>query len=94
MRGWVQTWPCAYGWVSPPVVVQTSQAGQLPEDVHRASRSRLPPIDREELDPTRREAYDAAMRAAGPGGAPKGAAALRLHGSGTDLRFSGPLGAG
>ena len=92
MRGWVQTVAVCL-WVGfAPVVVQTSQAGQLPEDVHRASRSRLPPIDREELDPTRREAYDAAMRAAGPGGAPKGAAALRLHGSGTDLRFSGPLG--
>ena len=92
MRGWVQT-VAACLWVGfAPVAVQTSQAGQLPEDVHRTSRSRLPPIDREALDPTRREAYDAAMRAAGSGGAPTGAAALRLHGSGTDLRFSGPLG--
>ena len=70
------------------VTVQVSQAGQLPEDVHPVSRSRLPPIDRAEIDATRRESYDAAMRDAGP----VAAAALRLHGSGTDLRFSGPLG--
>ena len=67
---------------------QLSAAGQLPPDVHPGSRSRLPPIDREELDAARREAYDAAMRDDGP----SPAAALRLHGSGTDLRFSGPLG--
>ena len=67
---------------------QDSHAGQLPEDVHPVSRNRLPPVDRAELDATRRAAYDAVMRDAGP----LGAAALRLHGSGTDLRFSGPLG--
>ncbi len=60
-------------------------SGQLPADVHPASRSRLPPIDREELDAARRAAYDAA-------GAPTGAAALRLHGSGTNLRFDAPMG--
>ena len=95
MRGWVQTVAvCVWAGFAPfaPVAVQISQAGQLPEDVHSVSRSRLPPVDREELDPARREAYDAATRATGSGGAPSGAAALRLHGSGTDLRFSGPLG--
>ena len=92
MRGWIQTVAvCVWVWCA-PVTVQISQAGQLPEDVHPVSRSRLPPIDREELDPARREAYDAAMRAASSEGAPTGAPALRLHGSGTDLRFSGPLG--
>ena len=75
-----------------PTGTQLARAGQLPDDVHKVSRSRLPPIDREELDPARREAFDAAMRGAGPGSVPTGAAALRLHGSGTDLRFSGPLG--
>lgn len=65
-------------------------AGQLPDDVNPESRSRLPPIDREELDPARREAYDAA--AASPAGPPAGAAALRLHGSGASLRFAAPMG--
>ncbi len=92
MRGCVQTVAVCV-WVGfAPVALQTSEAGQLPDDVHPVSRSRLPPIDREELDPARREAYDAAMRASASGGFPTGAAALRLHGSGTDLRFSGPLG--
>ena len=64
--------------------------GQLPDDVHPQSRSRLPPIDREELDPARRAAYDAAVESGA--GAPTGAAALRLHGSGTNLRFDAPMG--
>ena len=93
MRGCVQT-VAACIWVVFATLVppQISAAGQLPEDVHPVSRSRLPPIDREEIAPARREAYDAAKAAAGSGSAPAGAAALRLHGSGTDLRFSGPLG--
>ena len=65
-------------------------AGQLPDDVHPASRNRLPPIDRTELDAERRAAYDAAV--ASQDGAPTGAAALRLHGSGTLLRWEAPLG--
>lgn len=69
---------------------RAAHAGQLPDDVHPESRSRLPPIAREELDPARRAAYDAA--AASPAGAPAGAAALRLHGSGASLRFSAPMG--
>ena len=89
MRRWVQT-AVVCGWAAAsPAMVQVSHAGQLPADVHPVSRNRLPPFDRAELDATRRDAYDAAMRAAG---APQAAAALRLHGSGTDLRFSGPLG--
>ena len=92
MRGWVQTVAVCVWAGFAPVTVQISQAGQLPEDLHPVSRSRLPPIDREELDPARRETYDAVMRATGSGGAPTSAGALRLHGSGTDLRFSGPLG--
>lgn len=73
-------------WVAvSPIADDTAEAGQLPEDVHAVSRNRLPPVDREELAPERRAAYDASMEASG-------AAALRLHGSGTDLRFSGPLG--
>ena len=92
MRRRVQT-VAVFVWAGfAPLAAHVSQAGQLPEDVHPVSRSRLPPIDREEFDPPRREAYDAAMQATGSGGAPASAAALRLHGSGTDLRFSGPLG--
>ena len=63
---------------------------ELPDDIHPESRSRLPPIDREELDAARRSAYDAAVASAS--GAPAGAAALRLHGSGADLRFDAPMG--
>lgn len=74
-----------------PAGARVAHAGQqLPDDVHPQSRSRLPPIDREELDAARREAYDAAV--ASPAGAPTGAAALRLHGSGASLRFAAPMG--
>lgn len=73
-----------------PATTRVAHAGQLPDDVHPESRSRLPPIEREELDAARREAYDAAV--AGRAGAPTGAAALRLHGSGASLRFAAPMG--
>ena len=73
-----------------PAWPAVAYAGQLPDDVHPVSRNRLPPIDRTELDPERRAAYDAAV--ASPAGAPTGAAALRLHGSGTLLRWEAPLG--
>ena len=72
------------------VVAPAASAGRLPDDVNPESRSRLPPIAREELDPARRAAWDAAV--AGPGGVPEGAAALRLHGSGASLRFAAPMG--
>ena len=62
----------------------------LADDIHDGSRSRLPTIDRTELDAERRQAYDAAV--AGESGTPAGAAALRLHGSGADLRFDAPMG--
>jgi alkylhydroperoxidase family enzyme len=92
MRRWVQAVAmCVWAGVG-PATVQVAHAGQLPADVHSVSRNRLPPVDRAELDATRQEAYDAAMRATGSAGTPQSAAALRLHGSGTDLRFSGPLG--
>jgi 4-carboxymuconolactone decarboxylase len=92
MRQWVQTVAVCVLAGFAPVVVEISQAGQLPGDVHPASRSRLPPVDREKIDTSRLTAYDSAMRTADSGGTPMGAAALRIHGSGTDLRFSGPLG--
>ena len=71
-----------------PEVAHGSQ--ELPDDIHPQSRSRLPPIDRAELDAARRTAYDAAVGSAS--GLPSGAAALRLHGSGADLRFDAPMG--
>ena len=73
-----------------PAGSPVAYAGQLPDDINPESRSRLPPIDREELDATRRAAYDAAVES--PAGAPTGAAALRLHGSGASLRFAAPMG--
>ena len=92
MRRWIQT-VAVFGWAGlAPLAAQVAPVGQLPEDVHSVTRNRLPPIDRAELDPTAREAYDAARRAAGSGEGPRRSAAARLHGSGTDLRFSGPLG--
>ena len=76
--------------VTLPAGLRVAHAGQLPDDVNPESRSRLPPIDREELDPARRAAFDAAV--ASPDAAPVGAAALRLHGSGASLRFEAPMG--
>jgi len=72
--------------------LQVVHAGQLPEDVHPDSRSRLPPIERSELDVERRATYDAAVRAERSAGFLTGAAALRFHGSGTNLRWSAPMG--
>ena len=92
MRQWIQTLAmCVFAGLS-PVALEVAHAGQLPDDVHPISRSRLPPIDREELTLERREAYDVATRTTDSGEVSMGAAALRFHGSGTDLRFSGPLG--
>ncbi|HCQ98727.1 MAG TPA: hypothetical protein DIU48_04865 [Acidobacteria bacterium] len=72
--------------------LQVVHAGQLPEDVHPDSRSRLPPIERSELDVERRATYDAAVRAKRLAGPLMGAAALRFHGSGTNLRWAAPMG--
>ena len=92
MRRWLQTiFICIWAGLI-PVSVQDAQAEQLPDDVNPVSRSRLPPVDREELDSVRRETYDAASRTGDVERNAMGAVALRLHGSGTDLRFSGPLG--
>jgi 4-carboxymuconolactone decarboxylase len=79
--------------LAPGVSTPGSQSGDiervLPKDVDPDSRSRLPAIRREALDERGKKAYDAA--AAG-NRAPQGAAALRLHGSGTSVRWASPLG--
>ena len=64
--------------------------GELPEvDIYPDSGNRLPLIRREDLDEQGQQAYDAAVSAAG---ALRGAAAIRLHGSGADVRWESPLG--
>ena len=92
MKRWLQA-AIILAWVgSIPTGLGVAQAGQLPDGIHPASRNRLAPIDREDLDTDRQAAYDAAVQVGSTAAPPMGAAALRLHGSGTDLRFSGPLG--
>ncbi len=64
----------------------------LPNDVFPDSRSRLRLIKREDLDERGRKAYDDALAAASGSTAPQGVAAIRLHGSGIDVRWTSPLG--
>ena len=67
--------------------------GTLPKDVFPDSRNRLPLIKREGLDERGRKAYDDAVAASNSGsGVPQGVAAIRLHGSGVDVRWASPLG--
>src|SRR5579863_645105 len=69
-------------------VVESEAA--LPKDVFPDSRSRLPQIKREDLDERGKKAYDDA--AANPSGVPQAVAAIKLHGSGADVRWASPLG--
>ena len=66
--------------------------GTLPKDVHPDSRNRLPSIRREDLDERGKKAYDAAVGANNSPAGPQGAAAIRLHKSGVDVRWDSPLG--
>jgi 4-carboxymuconolactone decarboxylase len=63
----------------------------LPKDVSPDSRSRLPLIKRENLDDRGKKAYDEAA-ASNPSGVPRGVTAIKLHGSGIDVRWASPLG--
>lgn len=65
--------------------------GSLPKDVYPDSRNRLPVVNRQDLDEQGRKAYDAAA-ANSPSGRPEGAAAIRLHRSGVDVRWESPVG--
>ena len=65
----------------------------LPKDISPDSRNRLPLIKREELDDRGKKAYDAAVSASGSdSGIPQGAAEIRLHGTGADVRWASPVG--
>src|SRR2546427_4375214 len=65
----------------------------LPKDVFPDSLNRLPPIKREDLDERGRKAYGDAVSASDSGSAvPQGVAAIRLHGSGVNVRWAFPLG--
>jgi len=65
----------------------------LPKDVSPDSRNRLPLIQREALDDRGKKAYDAAVSASNSGtGVPQGAAEIRLHGTGVDVRWASPVG--
>ena len=65
----------------------------LPKDVSPDSRNRLPLIRRVDLDERGKKAYDAALSDANSRAAtPQGAAEIRLHSTGTDVRWAAPVG--
>lgn len=64
----------------------------LPKDVSPDSRNRLPLIRREELDDRGKRAYDTAAGDSNSRSGPQGAAEIRLHGTGTDVRWAAPVG--
>ena len=66
-------------------------SGALPKDLDPDSRARLSLIKREDLSEQGQKAYDAATANA-PSGRPEGAAAIRLHRSGVDVRWESPVG--
>jgi 4-carboxymuconolactone decarboxylase len=66
--------------------------GALPGDVDPDSRSRLPALKRDDLDERGKKAYDEAVHGASPLRSPQGAAAIRLHGSGVNVRWASPVG--
>ena len=59
----------------------------LPSDIFPDSRSRLPLVKREDLDERAQKTYDEAASASSSG-VPQGAAAIRLHVSGVDVRWA------
>ena len=69
----------------------TGPEAALPRDVNPETRNRLPPVDPARLNDQIKRAYTAAV-AASPGGTPQGAAAIRLHRSGVDVRWDARIG--
>ena len=68
------------------VAAARQSEGTLPADVHPESRSRLPLIKRDNLDDRGKRIYDASL------GGHQAASVLRLHRSGSDVRWRSPLG--
>src|SRR5574341_2426553 len=64
----------------------------LPKDVNPESRNRLPLIRREDLNEQGKKSYDEAVNLSGPSRGPIEPAAIRLHGSGVNVRWASPLG--
>ena len=64
----------------------------LPEDVSADSGNRLPLIRREALDDRGKKAYDAASSSRFASGWPQGAAEIRLHGTGLNVRWASAVG--
>ncbi len=75
------------------VCIPLAAQSDLPKDVDPESRSRLPLIKRENLNEVGKKAYDAAAANAASG-RPEGAAAIRLHRSGVDVRWQSRVGRG
>lgn len=75
------------------VWIPLAAQSDLPKDVDQDSRSRLPLIKRENLNEAGKKAYDAAAANAASG-RPEGAAAIRLHRSGVDVRWQSRVGRG
>jgi 4-carboxymuconolactone decarboxylase len=71
-------------------VVLESEA-KLPKDIFPDTRNRLPLIKRQDLDERGRKAYDDASSSSASG-VPGGLPAIRLHGSGVDVRWESALG--
>lgn len=70
-----------------------SRSEVLPKDVSPDSGNRLPLIQREDLDERGKKAYDAARSDSYSGASTlRGAAEIRLHGTGTDVRWASPVG--
>jgi 4-carboxymuconolactone decarboxylase len=66
--------------------VRANAEAPLPTDVDPDSRNRLPPVKRDDLDERGKKRYDAV-------GLPlRGAAAIRLHGSGVNVRWASAVG--
>ncbi len=64
---------------------------KLPKDIFPDSRSRLPLVKREDLDERARRPMTTPLPPPASG-VPQGVAAIRLHGSGVDVRWESPLG--
>lgn len=65
----------------------------LPRDISPDSLNRLPLIQREALDDRGKKVYDDAVASSrSAAGVPQGAAEIRLHGTGVDVRWASPVG--